>query len=84
VFVGQRRLIEHGFWQGGPPGYGLRRRLIDQAKFAKAELSRGEQKSIQTDRVVLVPSPAAEVETVRWMYRMFVEKESQSGRSRPS
>lgn len=73
VFAGQCRLIEHGFRQGGPPGYGLRRRLIDQAKIAKAELSRGEQKSIQTDRVVLVPGPAEEVETVRWMYRMFVE-----------
>src|SRR5207302_11196154 len=29
--------------------------------------------SIQTDRVVLVPGPAQEVETVRWMYRTFVE-----------
>jgi len=73
VFAGQCRLIEHGFRQGGPPGYGLRRRLIDQAKIAKAELSRGEQKSLQTDRVVLVPGPAEEVETVRWMYRTFVE-----------
>lgn len=73
VFAGQCRLIEHGFRQGGSPGYGLRRRLIDQAKIAKAELSRGEQKSIQTDRVVLVPGPAEEVETVRWIYRTFVE-----------
>jgi DNA invertase Pin-like site-specific DNA recombinase len=73
VFAGQCRLIEHGFRQGGPPGYGLRRRLIDQTKIAKAELSRGEQKSLQTDRVILVPGPAEEVETVRWMYRMFVE-----------
>jgi DNA invertase Pin-like site-specific DNA recombinase len=71
VFAGQCRLIEHGFRQGGPSG--LRRRLIDQTKIAKAELSRGEQKGIQTDRVVLVPGPADEVETVRWMYRMFVE-----------
>jgi DNA invertase Pin-like site-specific DNA recombinase len=46
VFAGQCRLIEHGFRQGGPPGYGLRRRLIDQAKIAKAELSRGEQKKL--------------------------------------
>jgi DNA invertase Pin-like site-specific DNA recombinase len=73
VFAGQRRLIEHGFRQGGPAGYGLRRQLIDQAKLAKAELSRGEQKSIQTDRVVLVPGPTQEVDTVGWMYRMFVE-----------
>jgi DNA invertase Pin-like site-specific DNA recombinase len=73
VFAGQCRLIELGFRQGGQPGYGLRRQLIDQANVAKGELSRGEHKSIQTDRVVLVPGPPEEVENVRWMYRMFVE-----------
>jgi len=31
VFSGQCRLIELGFRQGGPPGYGLRRMLIDEA-----------------------------------------------------
>jgi DNA invertase Pin-like site-specific DNA recombinase len=30
VFAGQCRLIELGFRQGGVPGYGMRRRLIDQ------------------------------------------------------
>jgi DNA invertase Pin-like site-specific DNA recombinase len=72
VFAGQCRLIELGFRQGGPPGYGLRRSLIDQAGTAKGELARGEHKSIQTDRVVLVPGPPEEIETVRWMYRSFV------------
>src|SRR3984957_17456460 len=72
VFTGQCRLIEHGFRQGGPAGYGLRRRLIDQAGIAKGELTRGEHKSIQTDRVVLVPGPPDEVDTVRWMYQSFV------------
>jgi DNA invertase Pin-like site-specific DNA recombinase len=73
VFAGQCRLIERGFRQGGPAGFGLRRQLIDQSKNPKSELARGEHKSIQTDRVVLVPGPIEEVETVRWMYRMFVE-----------
>src|ERR1700724_1155427 len=73
VFTGQCRLIELGFRQGGPPGYGVRRRLIDQAGTAKGELTRGEHNSIQTDRVVLVPGPADEVDTVRWMYRSFVK-----------
>jgi DNA invertase Pin-like site-specific DNA recombinase len=72
VFTGQCRLIELGFRQGGPPGYGLRRNLIDQAGTAKGELTRGEHKSIQTDRVVLVPGPPEELNTVRWMYRSFV------------
>ena len=73
VFAGQCRLIEHGYRQGGAAGYGLRRRLIDQAGSSKGELVRGEHKSIQTDRVVLVPGPADEVATVGWIYRSFVE-----------
>ena len=74
VFAGQCRLIELGYRQGGMPGFGLRRRLIDQSGAAKGELTRGEQKSIQTDRVVLVPGPSQELETVQWIYRAFVEE----------
>lgn len=73
VFAGQCKLIEHGFRQGGAAGYGLRRQLIDQTGAAKGKLTRSEHKSIQTDRVVLVPGPPQEVETVGWMYRAFVE-----------
>src|SRR5436190_3131932 len=74
VFTGQCRLIELGYRQGGPPGYGLRRSLIDQSGASKGELARGEHKSIQTDRVVLVPGPAEEIEIVRWIYRSFVSE----------
>ena len=72
VFAGQCRLIELGFRQGGPPGFGLRRMLVDQSGAEKGELGRGEHKSIQTDRVILVPGPPEEVETVRWIYDSFV------------
>lgn len=74
VFLGQCRLIELGFHQGGSPGFGLRRMLRDVSGQHKGMLDRGEQKSIQTDRVILVPGPEQEVETVRWMYRTFVEQ----------
>ena len=74
VFTGQCRLIELGYRQGGPPGYGLRRQLIDQTGTIKSELTRGDQKSLQTDRVILVPGPAKEIETVRWIYETFVEE----------
>jgi DNA invertase Pin-like site-specific DNA recombinase len=74
VFAGQCRLIELGFRQGGPPGFGLRRRLVDQSGGPKGELVRGEQKSIQTDRVILVPGPPEEIEMVRWMYETFVHE----------
>jgi hypothetical protein len=72
VFMGQCHLIELGFRQGGAAGFGLRRALIDQSGATKGELGRGEQKSIQSDRVVLVPGPIVEVETVRRIYRAFV------------
>lgn len=73
VFAGRCRLVELGFRQGGPAGIGLRRPLIDEQRRPKGELSRGEQESLQTDRVVLVPGPDPEVETVGRIYRMFVE-----------
>lgn len=73
VFAGQCRLIELGFRQGGPAGYGLRRVLIDQNGSIKAELTRGEHKSLQTDRVILMPGPEDEIRTVNQMYRWFID-----------
>lgn len=72
VFAGQCRLVEKGFHQGGPAGYGLRRALIDEKNEFKAELSRGQQKSIQTDRVILIPGPEAEIEIVQHIYHRFI------------
>lgn len=73
VFIGQCRLIELGFRQGGPPGFGLRRMLRDVSGQDKGVLNRREQKSIQTDRVILIPGPPEEVEIVRWIYATFVD-----------
>lgn len=73
VFAGQANLIRLGYRQGGTPGFGLRRVLVDQTGNRKTELARGEHKSIATDRVVLVPGPADEVALVRQIYRWFVE-----------
>lgn len=73
VFAGQCRLIELGFRQGGPAGYGLRRQLIDRNGLPKELLTRGEHKSIQTDRVILVPGPESEVKIVREIYRSFTQ-----------
>lgn len=72
VFTGQSRLITLGYKQGGPAGFGLRRMLIDEHGNHKGVLARGEHKSIATDRVILVPGPENEQETVRWMYKSFV------------
>jgi DNA invertase Pin-like site-specific DNA recombinase len=74
VFKGQCRLIELGFRQGGAPGFGLRRMLINQAGEKKGTLARGEQKSLQTDRVILVPGPEEEVRIVRSIYERFTKQ----------
>lgn len=74
VFQGACRLIQLGYKQGGTAGYGLRRMLVDQSGEHKGALKIGEQKSIQTDRVILVPGPAEEVETVHWIYGQFIQE----------
>jgi hypothetical protein len=54
VLAGQCRLTELGLRQGGTAGYGFRRLLIDRDGNRKCVLRRGEQKSILTDRVILL------------------------------
>ncbi|MFC1482540.1 recombinase family protein [Myxococcota bacterium] len=72
VFQGQCRLIELGFRQGGRAGYGLRRMRINDRREHLGLLDVGERKSLQTDRVILVPGPRQEVEVVQWVYEAFV------------
>jgi DNA invertase Pin-like site-specific DNA recombinase len=73
VFAGQCRLIELGFRQGGPAGFGLRRQLVDRDGKKKGLLARGERKSLQTDRVILVPGPESEIVVVRDLFSRFVD-----------
>lgn len=72
VFKGQCKLIELGFRQGGPAGYGLQRMRIDQNGNHIGILRNGEYKSLQTDKVILVPGPEQEVLVVNKIYSMFV------------
>lgn len=74
VFAGQCRLVEMGFHQGGSAGLGLRRALVDERRGFKDLLERGQQKSIQTDRVVLVEGPPHEVATVLRIYKAFLSE----------
>ncbi|MCV9910385.1 recombinase family protein [Brucella sp. HL-2] len=73
VFAGQCRLIELGFRQGGPAGFGLRRMMIDEHGTEKDELKPGQRKSLQTDRVILIPGPKAEIDIVNRIFRSFVD-----------
>jgi len=72
VFIGQCRVTSLGFWHGGQPSYGLRRELLDERGISKGKLEYGQQKSLQTDRVILKPGPSFEIRTVRRVFRSFV------------
>lgn len=72
VFAGKSRLISLGYTQGGPPGYALRRLLVDPHGRVKGILAPGEHKSIKTDRVILTPGPPHEVAILRWMFTSLV------------
>jgi len=72
VGAAQMRLAAKGYWQGGPPGYGLRRRLIDPNGVTGPILEEGQWKAVTSDRVVLATGPAEEVEVVRRIFRLFL------------
>jgi DNA invertase Pin-like site-specific DNA recombinase len=74
VFRGKRRLIELGYRQGGSPGIGLRRCLIDASGNRKGILAPGERKSIATDRVILVPGPPEEIAVVHRIYADYLDR----------
>ena len=74
VFQGAARMIRMGFKQGGTAVFGLRRVMVDQNGQHKIVLKRGDRKSLQTDRVIMVPGPEAEIEVVRWIFAAFVEE----------
>jgi DNA invertase Pin-like site-specific DNA recombinase len=74
VHAGQRRIAAMGFHTGAAAGYGLRRVLLDEQGNRKQELALGQRKSLKTERVILVPGPAHEVETVRHIYDLFIDQ----------
>src|SRR4029077_8171665 len=77
VFRGQCTLIGYGFRQGGSAGYGLQRMMINEQREPKGILKRTERKSLQTDRVILVPGSKDQIEIARWVYRVFTEQKIQ-------
>lgn len=74
VFIGQVNLVKRGYRQGGAPGYGLRRQLIDDNHNAKQILTLGQRKSIQTDRVILIPGPEYELYVISKIFDMFTKE----------
>lgn len=72
VFDGQRRQVERGFILGGMAGYGLRRQVIDANGTPKVILAHGQRKNIREDRIILIPGPVEEIETIRWVCREYL------------
>jgi len=66
----QARLSAKGHWQHGPPGYGLRRRLVSATGELGAILEDGERKADPRQHTILVRGPTREVETIRRMHVM--------------
>jgi DNA invertase Pin-like site-specific DNA recombinase len=73
VYAGASRLAQLGFKQGGIAGHGYRRTLVSASRERKLILLPGQRKSIQEDRVILVPGPAEEVNCIREIFRLFVD-----------
>ncbi|WNC95041.1 recombinase family protein [Paraburkholderia sp. FT54] len=71
VFLGHCLNVERGFHTGGPPGYGLRRILLDADRNIKHCLERYEYKSVQTDRVIIAPAEDGEAAMVRKIFEWY-------------
>lgn len=74
VLAGQRRGASLGFRQGGQPGYGLRRLLLNNDGTPKQLLAAGERKYLISERVRLVRGPRSEIRCIRNIYKMFIEQ----------
>ncbi|MDP3748408.1 MAG: recombinase family protein [Phenylobacterium sp.] len=66
----QARLSGMGHWQHGPPGYALRRRLMNADGTPGAILQAGQRKSDPRQHTVLVKGPAREVAVVRRLHQL--------------
>lgn len=74
VFRGKSRIARLGYSVGGMPGLGLRRMMISADGKRKRILKTGERKQLTTDRVIFVPGPKREIETIRRMFQIASER----------
>jgi DNA invertase Pin-like site-specific DNA recombinase len=74
ISAGQRRLVEMGYWQGGYGPFGMQRQLVGQDGKPKQLLKLGEWKSIDTDRITLVPGPPEAVRTIQLAFDLYTKR----------
>lgn len=75
VHAGLCKLASLGYRPGGPTTYGIRRGLVDECHRPKGQLSKGEYKSLKSDRVVVQAGSEEETKTIRWIFDQFVLKQ---------
>jgi len=72
IWGAQAQHVRSGFKPGGVAGYGFRRYLLSFDRIPKGPLRQGEWKAVTSDKVILVPGPRDEVETVWRIYDSFI------------
>jgi DNA invertase Pin-like site-specific DNA recombinase len=73
VIRGKTRLVQLGFWVGGPAGYAYRRMMVSKDGKRMKLLKFGEHKSLTSDRVILVRGDRREVKIVQLIFSMAVQ-----------
>ena len=81
VYEGQRRLARLGFRVVGNAGFGMRRLVVSADGHRRGVLKKGERKAIASDRIILMPGPKGEVETVRKIFALGTIKTNTLGES---
>jgi len=71
VFKGQANLARLGLHVGARSPYGMRRMMINPDGKSRGTMNYGERKSLQSDKVILVPGPPDEVAVVRQIFHWF-------------
>lgn len=72
VFIKQVNLIKLSYHQSSIASYKLKRLLVNKNSIAKKILSFRKKKSIQTNKVILIPKPKNKIKIVNKIYNLFI------------
>jgi DNA invertase Pin-like site-specific DNA recombinase len=74
IAAAQLRGLAAGYFQGGKPGYGFRRRRVDAKGRSQGILRNGVWKGTKIQRTMLVKGPIGEVRTVQRIFVLYVRR----------
>ena len=74
VWKGCSKIASYGYWAGGMAPYGMDRLLLDEQKEPVRVLKLGEHKAIHNQRTTLTPGDPHHVDTIREIFKLFVNK----------